>query len=389
MGPAMRRGAALAAVLAVGLPLALLAGANPARAQTVELTTPFPAVDVEAGRSVTLDITVHSPARQRVDLEVVQAPQGWTATFRGGGFVVHGVTADPDDPPRVTLDVDVPADAGRGPHTVVVQGTGSDGSTDRLAVDLVVADKVAGAVTLEGEFPRLRGGVDDTYRFSLTLRNETPRETTFALSASGPEGWQVQARPAAERQATTITVGGGGTASVDVEVTPASDATAGEYPIEVRAAGGGEEVATTLTVEIVGSYDLSLTTPSQQLNASGTAGEATQVQLLVENGGSAPLTDVSLSSSPPANWEVTFEPDSIPEIPPGAQQPVTATITPANEAVVGDYMVTLSASGAGRNASTDIRFTVETSTAWGVVGLLVIAGAGGGLYWVFRRYGRR
>lgn len=367
----------------------VLAGAPlPAHAQ-VTLTTPFPSVDVEADSSVTLDLQVRSPARQRVDLQVVSAPEGWATTLRGGGFVVHSVTADPDAPSQVSLIVDVPADAAAGVHTVTVEARAADGTTDRLAIDLVVAEEVAGAVTFESEFPRLRGGTDDTFRFDLTLRNDTARDTTFALSTQAPEGWQVEARPAAEQQATTVMVEGGASGNVTVEVTPPSAAAAGEYPIEVTATGGGETAATTLTVEIVGSYQITLTTPTERLNASGVSGSATRVDLLVRNEGSAPLTDVSLSASPPANWEVTFEPQGVPEIAPGTEEPVTALITPSGEAVVGDYSLTLRASANGRDDAIDLRFAVQTSTAWGAVGVLVIIAALGGLAWVFRRYGRR
>ena len=49
--------------------------------------------------------------------------------MRGGGFVVHGVTTDPDTPPKATLELDVPADAAAGTYPITVTGQGQTGTT--------------------------------------------------------------------------------------------------------------------------------------------------------------------------------------------------------------------------------------------------------------------
>jgi uncharacterized membrane protein len=388
MATHVRAGWRTLAALSVTL-LALLLAVPQARADSFGITTPYPAVDVGPGSSVSLTLHVTSPTAQRVDLSLDGVPDGWTATLRGGGFVVRGVDADPNDPPRVTLDVDVPADATDGTHTIGVTAHAADGSTQRLAVDLRVVKDVVGAVNFITDYPSLTGGTEDTFTYTLTLHNDVPEQTTFGLSATGPDGWQVDVHPAAESRATTATVDGGGTASVTVTATPATDTTAGKYPIHVEAAGGGQNAAIDLTANIVGSVKLALSTPDDRLNADGHAGQATKIPLTVTDDGSAPLTGLTLKGSAPSGWDVAFDPATVPEVDPGAPATVTAIVTPADDAVTGDYVVTLSASGMGRSDSSDIRFTVHTSAAWGVVGIIVILAALGGLGWVFRQYGRR
>lgn len=385
------RGSRLSRALVIaGLTTALVvASSTPATAQTVSLTTPFPTVDVEAGDSITLDLEIRSDVRQRVDLAIASVPDGWDASLRGGGFAIGSVTTDPEGPVEVTLNVEVPADAADGAHAVVIDATATSGASDRLEVELRVAEQVAGAVTLETEFPRLTGGSEDTFSFDLTLRNDLTEEATFALVAAGPEGWQIEAHPSTEQRANTVTVEPGSTASIDVEITPAANAQAGEYPVVVEATGSGQRVRAELVVELVGSVQLELTTPTERLNASGTAGAQTRVELLVVNDGSAPLAGVTLSGSPPSGWEVAFEPETVATVPPGEAVPVTAIVTPAEDAVTGDYAVSFTASGQGRSSTADIRFTVETSPTWGIVGVLIVAAAIGLLALVFRRYGRR
>jgi uncharacterized membrane protein len=64
-------------------------------------------------------------------------------------------------------------------------------------------------------------------------------------------------------------------------------------------------------------------------------------------------------------------------------------LTPSSKAIAGDYMVTLSAVGDGTSRTSDFRVTVETSTIWGIVGLVVIAASVVVLSLAVMRFGRR
>lgn len=111
--------------------------------------------------------------------------------------------------------------------------------------------------------------------------------------------------------------------------------------------------------------------------------------LIVENKGTGEVRGIELSSVPPTDWRVEFEPAVIDSLPGGEEVPVTAVFTPAEGALAGDYMVTLKARGDQDSASADFRVTVETSTMWGLVGVVIIVAALAALVLVFRRYGRR
>jgi uncharacterized membrane protein len=382
-----------ATILALGASALMLGLAAPTgAARGLQLVTPYPAVVVGSGKSVTLNIQVITPTRQRVDLSIPSVPDGWQATLRGGGFVINGVFGAPDTadskPPDVQLEIRVPPEAGEGDYEVVVRGS-SRGSSATLPVSVHVAEKAAGAVTLIADFPTLRGKSDTTFTFRATLQNNTPEKTSFSLSADGPPGWRVEARPQAETKAATVTVDGGGSSSVEVEADPPNNVPAGSYEVKAAAAGGGLNAEASFSIEITGNVSMELTTATQRLNARARAGRGTPVVLVVDNKGTAPLKDVSFTQSAPSGWDVKFTPDRVPEVAPGRSARVQARITPAGDAVAGDYSVTVTATSEGSTSSKDIRVAVQGSRLFGLVGLLVIAGTGYGLYRVFQRYGRR
>lgn len=379
--------------LLVGLALLLpaLAPASVEAAGPLAISTPFPGVVVAPGSKASFDLSVSAGVQERVDLAVGGVPQGWTADLRGGGSLVTGVMTDPKTAQTVRLDVTVPADAAAQTYAMTVTGAaGSDRVS--LPIDVTVSKSAAGDVTMTTDFPSLTGPSSTTFTFNLTLKNDTAQDLTFGVNAQGPTGWTVTARPSSQSQASTFQVIAGDTAGITVTADPPSDVAAGTYPVQVTATSGDRTVGGQLQVAITGQYTMTMTTPDGRLNADGQAGSAIARPLEIQNTGTAPITQVALSETLPTGWKVAYDPAGpIAAIAPGQSATVTANITPASNAIAGDYIATFHAHSADgpTDASVDIRVTVETSLAWLVVGAGVIVVALVGLGWVFRRFGRR
>jgi uncharacterized membrane protein len=367
-------------------PAAPLAGA----ANGLTVTTPYPAVVADAGSTASFKLTVDVTAARTVNLKATGVPSGWTARFRGGGLVVDSVFVDPKTPPDLTLDVEVPDGTPAGTTNITVEAT-SGGLTDSLPLSIRIATAAAGDVTLTSDFPELKGPSSTTFTFNLTLKNGTPAEETFTMDASGPDGWTVSAKPATQSQAASAIVQPGSSTAITVTATPDTNAAADTYPIHVTATGGGKTAELDLSVVITGSYTMTVSSPSGVLSTSANAGSEKDMQLTVTNNGTAPITNVKLSASAPTDWKVTFDPDTIPSLAPGATAAatVTAKIIPTGDAIAGDYELTMTATGTEANDSATIRVTVETPQFWWIVGIVLIVAVFAGLYWVFRTYGRR
>jgi uncharacterized membrane protein len=382
-------------VVGVALLLAVMAGgAGQAVAETtppaaLTVTTPFPSIDTQPGSSVTLDLSVSSPTVESVQLAIEGLPDGWKATLRGGGFVVHGVTTNPDTPPKATLELDIPPDAAPGSYPFTVRGTGQTGSSS-TEITVNIAEQVDNAIEVTADFPSLSGAPDSDFTYSLTITNNTPEEQTFTFSPTGPQGWTVTANPTAEARAATVTIDAGGNSQVQVKATPPATAEEGTYPIKVAvAAANGATGSIDLTAEVTGTAKLALTTSDQRLDTSGKANAEKRVPLIVSNSGTAELDQVQLAGTAPTGWEISFEPKTVASVRPGDTAQVTAIIKPGKDAVAGDYAMTIRASAGSQSSSIDLRFAVKGSRTIGVVAIIVIVVAIGALVGVFVRFGRR
>lgn len=382
--------AALAALFAFALATAPAAAqtTDPAPRPDLRITTDYPSVTVQAGDSVDLDINVLADEPTPVDLAITEAPEGWDLTLRGGGFVLDGVTAMPESPPPVELEVVIPPATEPGVHRLTVEAR-AGGDVAELPVAVTVADRPVGGILLSTDFASLRGRPSDTFRYDMQIANQTPEEITFAFDGRGPDGWVVTAGPASEQRASTVTVAPGDTESVRVEADPPSSTPAGTYDIEVSANGGGQSGSFTLTAEVTGQSSIELVSDGARLDLRGSAGEEIEARVFVVNDGSAPLEDVRVSADEPEGWSVEFEPTEIAAVEAGGSESVTVRIKPSGDAVAGDYAVGVEARASGESSDLAYRFSVETSRWWGAVGVAVIVAAFAVLLAVFRRFGRR
>jgi len=374
---------AAAAVFLVGLVPSVGAAGG------LEVTTPYPSIAVAPGSSASFDLTITSATEGTASLVVLGAPTGWKATIHGGGFVVQGVTAGPGKPGTARLDVEVPGDTTATAGNLRVEAKMGSAS-DVLPITVLVNASVAGDITLTTTSPTLTGASDSTFSFPLTLTNGTAQDQTVSATAKGPAGWTVETK-LAEAQAASTVVKAGSSTTITVTATPPANAPAGHTDIDVSATAGTKTIPGKLGIDITGTFKMTLSTPGDLLSAHGSAGSAMRQTLEVRNGGTGDLAGVTVTATPPSGWTVTFDPaDGKVDVPAGTTAgTVTAIVTPSKDAVAGDYVVSFSASNDQARATQDIRFTVETSPIWALVGIGVIVLILAGLFYVFRTYGRR
>lgn len=379
--------------------LALVAPTSPVQAQEIQqektaeslvLFTRYPDQEAAIGENVTFPLTLRTgTAAQIVHLELQDLPEGWTATFRGSGRVVQAAYVEPENDTSVDLRVTPPDDVAAGAYSFSVVARSEDGTVKRLPIELDIKDKLPPSLVFDVELPTLKGTPSTTFRYNATLKNEGDQDLSVNLVADAPPGFQVGFKLTGQ-EVTSIPIAANESKRLDIEVKLLPEVPAGAYQINVQAQGGETQAATTLTADVTGQPELVVTAPDGRLSAQAYIGDTTPLKVIIQNTGSAPARDIELSGSQPNGWSVEFEPKKITEISSGKQVEVTANIQPADQAIAGDYVVTVRArSEDGATKSADFRITVLTSTLWGVVGIALIAVAVAVVGLAVVRFGRR
>ncbi len=344
-----------------------------------------------------MDLTVENKGKrdETIALKLLSVPKGWKASLKGGSFTVTGVSVPDGKTRALAFSAEPEKGVGPGTYTFEIQGITADEkltATHTISVTTRERSRLGTEdIQVTTSYPVLRGQTDATFEFSLDVANKSENDRTFNLAAQVPEKWEVNFKPGYEaKQISSLRIRGAGNQAVAVSVTPPRDATSGEYPILVRISAGDSRADVALRVVLTGIYKLDAATPTGLLSAEAVTGKPTTVSLVVKNTGSAVNRNISLSSFKPENWKVEFKPEKLEGLEPGALKQVEATITPAATALVGDYSVGLSADGErGSNKMVEMRVTVRAPTAWGWIGVGLIALAIGGMGGLFVWLGRR
>lgn len=365
---------------------ALLPAAAAHAAGEITVYTARTHIGVAPGEDVSYSVELinNTESVQRAQLSVQGLPGDWEYSIQSGSFAAKEVAVKPGNSQTINVNVSVPLLVDRGVYPFTI----SAGNGNVLQLALEVTERGIYETELTTDQPNIEGHADSTFTYSVQLRNRTAETQTYALRAQAAQGWQVFFKVSGER-VSSVEVESGESKTITVDVTPPTQVEAGSYTIPIVAETSGTQASLDLEASIIGRYGIELTTPSGLLSTDVTAGSNRKVELLVRNTGTVDLTDVSLSSSTPIDWTVEFEPKEIATIPPGESQSVIATITSADKALAGDYVVSMRANSPEVDSNATFRVSVKTPVIWGWIGILLIAAVIAGLVYLYRKYGRR
>ncbi|HVY21605.1 MAG TPA: NEW3 domain-containing protein [Bauldia sp.] len=360
--------------------------------QGLWLTTAYPQILVRMGDTINLDLNLQNrglpPAR--VEFNIDNLPKGWSWELDGNGRRIGAAMVGPDTNEALQLKLTPAADA-QANQTYDFQIVGkTDTQTLNLPIQLFVGAAKPAVVTVTPKLPALRGTPTSAFDFDVDIKNDGPDDQTFNLIADGPDGFQTTFQEQfGQQQLTSVPIKAGETKTLKASVKLPQNITGGQYQVAVQAASPQAHGETPLLLDVTGQPAFDLNAPEGRLSGNATAGKESTFKLTLHNSGTAPATDVKFNATAPTGWKVEFDPKQVPSIDAGQDVDLSINMTPPDNAIAGDYIVALSASGAGAYQSTSYRVTVLTSTLWGVAGLGIIGAAVIVLAAAVTRYGRR
>lgn len=352
----------------------------------IQLYTPYTKISVPPGESIDYSIDIRNTGSElrQVDLAVAGLPREWSATLKAGGYVVRQIAIQPGDRRTVSLTVQVPLKVNKGNHSFRVTA----GGNASLALVVNVSEQGTFKTELTCDQVNMEGHTGSNFTFNTKLHNQTAEKQMYALRADFPPGWSVIFKPN-YKQATAVEVEPNNTSNISIEIKPPYNVEAGSYKIPVEAVNNSTSASLLLEVVITGSYEMELTTPTGLLSADITAGKEKKIELMVKNTGSEELKNVIFRSANPARWEVSFDPDTLSRIEPGGTAQAFAAVKAAEKAIPGDYVTNITAQTPETSSKIAFRISVKTPLLWGWLGILIILGTLGVIFFLFRKYGRR
>ena len=366
-------------------------------AREIMVAPEYPSVVVVQDDDVSVDMIVRNGGRQgeTIDLTLTSVPKGWKAWFKTYSFKIGGVYVESDSTKNVSLKAEPEKGTVPGTYLFPIKAQTKDGrfiSTSELSVTVEGKreEKKKEGVNITTSYPVLRGPTDAKFEFSIDVENKTDKEAIFNLAYEAPKNWEINFKPSYEdKYFSSLRIKENQNQSMAVEVKPYVLAEPGEYPVKVKVSSDRAKGEVTLVVVLTGTYKLEAGTADGLLSLNAYQGKPSNMSFYVKNNGSAAQNGINFLTFKPENWNVEFSPQKIDTLPPGELKQVEMTITPADQALVGDYSVGLNVKGEKSTKNLEFRVTVRASTVWGWIGIIIIVAVLAGLVFLFVRMGRR
>lgn len=362
----------------------------------ITMALEYPGIEVAQGQSVSMNLFFHNGGKSMefVQVWISSKPAGWRTRLKTDLYTVTGLTVPAGEDKSITFEAEPDKTVRPGDYSFLIEAKTPDERfymKQPLTVKVREADKSAmRGLKLSTSYPILQAPSNMKFEFSIEVENKLGKDAIVNLSAQVPEGWEVNIKPSYEQKTiSSLKIRANDSQTISLEVNPVKDARAGEYPIIFRAQSEEARSEIRLTCVLTGTYSIEAGTATGLLSLEVNQGKKATVSIFLKNTGTATLKNVKFTAYKPENWKVEFKPEVIPVLEPKEIKQVEATITPADEALVGDYSVNIVADGEKAAKNLEFRVSVKASTTWGWIGLGIIIIVIAGLAFMFRWIGRR
>ena len=228
-------------------------------------------------------------------------------------------------------------------------------------------------------------------QYEMILKNTGRNDDTYALSVLGlPEQWYGRFKESqdATQEISEIYIPSGEEKTLYLDLIPPYSVDVGEYNVTLVIDSAARQYEENLTLRLRGSYDLRTYAKSYRHEIN--RGDTLTFDMTVSNiGTGGTLTNLGVNMSAPEGWRVTVDPASVASLEPGERATVQVTVVPPADIVAGEYKIVSKVKGDQAEGEDEYRIVVKEQSYVAVFGLIVMIGVGAGLYYMFRKYGRR
>jgi uncharacterized membrane protein len=258
-------------------------------------------------------------------------------------------------------------------------------------IGIVPLEKENFFAELRVKSPSRMAAIGSNPQYEMTLKNAGRNDDTYTLSVLGlPEQWYARFKESrdATEEVSEIYVPSGEEKSLYLDFIPPYSVGVGEYNFTAVIGSSARQYEENLTLRLRGSYDMRTYAKSYRHDID--RGDTLAFDMTVSNAGTGgALTNIEVNMSAPQGWRVTVDPASVASLEPGERATMQVTVIPPADIVAGEYRVVALVKSDQDEAEDEYRIVVKEQSYVAVLGLLVMAGVVAGLWYMFRKYGRR
>ena len=238
------------------------------------------------------------------------------------------------------------------------------------------------------------GIIGERFEFKVDVTLDGPDEQYFELEKETPPGWSIVVNPGSlSVDVPVLKLKPGKRESLTIICRPLIKQEPGEYifKLALKSTEEGKQLQESVEFKalVKSAGVLSLTTSNGMLNIEVRPDKDNLYILFIENTGTAPVEDISISTpQEPEGWQVEFE-DNIDILQVGEKMEIEANIIPPNRTIAGDYSIRFLVTSGEDTDFLDLRTAVQTPLIWRILGIALIAFVIAGIAIVFERLGRR
>ena len=366
-----------------------------AQTRDIDIYTPFPKIEFTTGQRIKFEVTIVNKGTQPETLSLkANGPEDWNIEIKSELYKIKSVYLGVNE--SITIDVTVGSltEQSSGNYSIFLTAESSDSIINEnveLEVELPVEISESG-LTLIASYPSLEGSIGEDFEFRMNTINKANKNNIIFFTAVHPENWEVSFKPRfGSSVVRSLEFAAGASDVVIIDISPPLTVQPGQYDISVNAETEDVRETMIFTVYIMGSYSFEAKPSNNRLSLEAIQGAPNIVSFNITNTGSALLENIILFSDKPPGWDVDFEFEEIPTLERAASRQVRVNIVPPEDAIPGDYAVTLYSSiqSRGISNSMDYRVTVTGAVGWGYIGVGIIGLLAVVLGTIINRLGRR
>ena len=238
------------------------------------------------------------------------------------------------------------------------------------------------------------GIIGERFEFKVDVTLDGPDDQYFELEKETPPGWSIVVNPGnLSVDVPVLKLKPGNKESLTIICKPLIKQEPGEYifKLALKSTEEGKQLQESVEFKalVKSAGVLSLTTSNGMLNTEVRPDKDNLYILIIENTGTAPVEDISISTpQEPEGWQVEFE-DNIDILQVGEKMEIEANIIPPDRTIAGDYSIRFLVTSGEDTDFLDLRTAVQTPLIWRILGIALIAFVIAGIAIVFERLGRR